>query len=393
MLFSTLLCRLARPHSRTGPLTRRQSFVPRLEALEGRALPSTLTVTTLQDGGAASLRGAIAAAQSGDTIDFQPGLTGSIRLGSTLTLTRNVTIQGNLDATGTPLVTVDGQHQVRDFVVNQGVTASLSGLGIANGYAHDTSDVVKGGGILNQGTLTIQGSTITGNWAGAPQPFGPGDGGFITGLGGGIYNVGALTVQNSTLSGNTAGGWGKGGAVMNDAGLMVSVVPRVWKGATTAITGCTIIGNTAAIGGGIYETSVGGGMTLKSSTITGNTATQDAGGVFINVNSGAPAQVLLALTAPVNASATTLAVQNAAYFVKGETIRIDNEQMTVTGVDTLHNTLTVTRAVNGTAAVAHLSGARVFGLTTCLDAFTLAHLSNNSAPGNANSDGLYLTCP
>jgi hypothetical protein len=47
--------------------------VPRLEVLEGRALPSTLSVTTLRDSGVAgdgSLRGEIAAAQSGDTITF-----------------------------------------------------------------------------------------------------------------------------------------------------------------------------------------------------------------------------------------------------------------------------------------------------------------------------------
>src|SRR5262245_9948339 len=48
-----------KPQAPAGP-GRRRSFVPRLEALEGRAVPSTLTVTNLGDTGAAgdgSLRG------------------------------------------------------------------------------------------------------------------------------------------------------------------------------------------------------------------------------------------------------------------------------------------------------------------------------------------------
>src|SRR5262245_1320709 len=46
-------------------------FRPQLEVLEGRDVPSTLTVTTLSDnGGGATLRNEIAIAQSGDTIVF-----------------------------------------------------------------------------------------------------------------------------------------------------------------------------------------------------------------------------------------------------------------------------------------------------------------------------------
>jgi hypothetical protein len=145
---------------------------------------------------------------------------------------------------------------------------------------------------------------------------------------------------------------------MSGPGLWVGIFPKVWKGATATFTGCTITGNAAYTGGGIYLTSAG-----------------------------------TALTASVTASATTLVVQNAAYFVKGQTVQIDNEQMTVTSVDTLRKTLTVTRGVNQTTAAAHLSGAGVIGLSTWLDTFTVAHLVNNSAPSNANVYGLYLTCP
>ena len=83
--------------------------MPRLDVLEDRLVPSTLTVTNLSDTGAAgdgSLRGQIAAASPGDTIQFAPGLRGSIALGSTLTLDRNVAVVGNVDAGGYPLVTL-----------------------------------------------------------------------------------------------------------------------------------------------------------------------------------------------------------------------------------------------------------------------------------------------
>ena len=48
-----------------------RSFVPRLETLEDRRCPSTLTVRTAADNGLGSLRAAIAAAAAGDSIEEQ----------------------------------------------------------------------------------------------------------------------------------------------------------------------------------------------------------------------------------------------------------------------------------------------------------------------------------
>src|SRR5262249_21136636 len=61
-------------------------YQPRLELLEGRALPSILMVTNNSDTGVSgdgSLRGEIAAAASGDTIEF----AGNVQ-GQTITLTK-----------------------------------------------------------------------------------------------------------------------------------------------------------------------------------------------------------------------------------------------------------------------------------------------------------------
>src|SRR5262249_46463146 len=57
-------------------------FPPRLEVLEDRTVLSTLTVTSPADSGDGSLRAIIAAAQSGDQIDFDQSLQGQ-----TITLT------------------------------------------------------------------------------------------------------------------------------------------------------------------------------------------------------------------------------------------------------------------------------------------------------------------
>jgi hypothetical protein len=74
----------------------RARFRPRLEMLEDRALPSTLTVTNNLDSGPGSLRAEIAAARKGDTIVFAASLSGqTIALSSTeLSIPKNLTIQG-----------------------------------------------------------------------------------------------------------------------------------------------------------------------------------------------------------------------------------------------------------------------------------------------------------
>jgi len=91
----------------------RPTFRPRLEALEARWTPSTLTVLNNLDSGAGSLRAEIAAARSNDTIVFAPSLDGQ-----TITLTKgellikkNLTIAGPSDRG----VTVSGNHASRVF--------------------------------------------------------------------------------------------------------------------------------------------------------------------------------------------------------------------------------------------------------------------------------------
>src|SRR5262249_32055240 len=88
-----------------GAPPRQATFRPRVEALEVRDVPSTLTVTNNLDTGIAgdgSLRGEIAAAKNNDTIVFAPSLSGQ-----TITLY-------SFDSNG---VVVDGE-----LVINKNLT-------------------------------------------------------------------------------------------------------------------------------------------------------------------------------------------------------------------------------------------------------------------------------
>src|SRR6516162_2860078 len=95
----------------TRPLAPR--FRPRLEALEDRWMPSTLTVTNNLDSGAGSLRADIAAANPGDTINFAPTLDGrAVTLTSgQLVINKNLTIQGP----GAALLAISGGNRCRVF--------------------------------------------------------------------------------------------------------------------------------------------------------------------------------------------------------------------------------------------------------------------------------------
>ena len=75
---------------------RRSAFVPRLNALEDRTLPSTFTVFSKNNSGFGSLRQAVLLANftpGADVIRFAPNVTGTIALSSSLKIIDDVLIQ------------------------------------------------------------------------------------------------------------------------------------------------------------------------------------------------------------------------------------------------------------------------------------------------------------
>lgn len=277
----------------------KRGYQPSLELLESRNLLATITVLNNQDSGAGSLRDAVAAAASGDTINFAPGgLVG----GQTITLasgnlvpTRNVTITG----AGAPAVSiVSASSRIFDFPLSSPDTltaVTLQNLTLT-GTAHDGTT----GGAIHIATpntfftLTIESCNITGSLAGAGAAT-RGGAISVTGLkdslivancvimgtvttvntvsnndAGALYvaTTQTVSVTNSTLSGSVTGSTtvNEGGAVYQNSG-------------TLSLTNCTITGSSATKGGGFYQQ--GGTATLTNCTISGNTVTGNGGGVYV----------------------------------------------------------------------------------------------------------------
>ena len=213
-------------------------FRPCVDLMEDRTLLSTLWVSNTNNSGAGSLRAAIVQANEApeaDTIDFAPGVTGTISLRSELRITADVTIDGP----GADKLTLSGSgksrvlHIIGDLGDHPPIVATLDGLTIANGAAP------TGGGILNEdAALTVKHSVVTQNTATDAN-------GKIT-AGGGIANLGpgaTLTIDASTVSDNTAGNGGGLYAAIRQHGddTMAPTSP-----ATRRVTGAASMRVTAA---------------------------------------------------------------------------------------------------------------------------------------------------
>jgi hypothetical protein len=245
-------------------------FLPRLETLEGRDVPSTLTVTNPLDKGAGSLRDAISKAKDGDTIVFASSLNGQ-----TITLTSGeLAINTSLDieGPGASQLAISGNDTYRVLDIGQGVTATIAGLTITHGQAQaGTTDAGGNGGgaILNAGTLTVANDVLSSNQSQTH--------------GGAISNgpAAVLTVTNSAFMGNQAIAKAsahqvEGGAIWNGGG-----------GSTATVIGSAFIGNQAIGGNGqvsntnkLIGVALGGAihndgsstLTVQNSTFIGNQA-------------------------------------------------------------------------------------------------------------------------
>jgi hypothetical protein len=241
------------------------------------------TITSFSDNGPGSLRNAVTAAGPGEIINFTNGLAGVITLTSgVLTISNDLTILGP----GAEKLAIDGNYSDEVFRISGG-TVLISGLTITNGLGN-----INGGGLYNQGTVTLSNCMVCGN---ASVIYGGGglwnDGimniigctiysntaGYYGGGGGGIYNnVGyTMTISNSTVFGNSATNFGGGGGIFNAGPL--------------TITACTIASNlvdsgASGVGGGIQNWNGNPTLLIMNTIVAGNSSSSitnpDVNGVF-----------------------------------------------------------------------------------------------------------------
>jgi hypothetical protein len=216
-----------------------------------------------------SLRNVINGAINGETINFATNLAGgtiTLTLGE-LDINKSVTIQG----LGADKLTVSGNNKFRDFNIASGTNVTISGLNIINGNSGYNQ---FGGGIYNQGTLTLSGDIINGNTAS---------------LGGaGIFNnQGTLTITSTTVSNNTGGN----GAGLENVGGNVTITNSLFAGNTTpnGLGGAISNSGTLNVARSVFSQNsslVGGGALFDNGTATisassfNNNSTQGKGGAI-----------------------------------------------------------------------------------------------------------------
>ncbi|MBY6204052.1 IPTL-CTERM sorting domain-containing protein [Halomonas denitrificans] len=283
------------------------------------------TVTDGGDSGPGTLRQAVLdanAAPGPDSIDFDPGLSGS-----TITLTTgeiDITDDLQINGPGAPNLTISGNDDSRIFDIAPSASeVTISGLTLTEGFAYNED----GGAIhsLASSRLTIADSVITGNQAYAPYylnrdahrggGYGGGNGGGVAQFGGelvitgttvsnnqakydgggvlfnGTYGDDLLQIDLSTITGNTAGAFG--GVYYGGTGFGGGIsIDRGNYGGTLTISNTTIASNSATTGGGLSlyadalssqsdGAAVLGTLTISNSTVQDNTARRAGGGLFL----------------------------------------------------------------------------------------------------------------
>jgi hypothetical protein len=151
----------------------------------------------------------------------------------------SITLQG----AGADATILDGSGLDRVLDVRAGATVVVADLTVRNG-AVPVNDV--GGGIRNEGVLTLLGVVVERNSASED--------------GGSVFNTGTLTVRRGRITQNADGGI------------------RSLSG-TVLVEESTIAGNRAfASGGGL---TIGGTATVRNSTLADNRSSESAGGIAV----------------------------------------------------------------------------------------------------------------
>ena len=381
---------------------------------------STITVDQPGDthvAGHITLRDAITTANNlvggGDTIVFASNITGTLTLTQgELPITNSMTITGP----GASALTISGNHNSRIFTVQASLSdavtiskltlstgnSSGSNLGLGSGGAVYNSGTLtlsndsfsgntgnSGGGVYNIGTLTSTNNTYSGNSAGD---------------GGGVYNIGTMSSTNDTIFGNTGASGGGGGflnslnlttihdTITNNAGSGIfnqdfwlslntimdgntqgsgsNTFPDVFNSGGSIQASFTLIGNENASGGitnGTNGNIVGPAVNMVFVTSNGVPLLANNGGqsktiaLLANGSAVAKGGPLATSNASIaqTSSPTTIGINSVTFIAVGELLKIDQEIVLVTAVNSGLNQITIQRGQDGTAAASHAASAQI----------------------------------
>jgi hypothetical protein len=258
-----------------------------------------------------------------------------------ITVSKNLTIQGagalNIGAGVQPPTVVDGNKQGVVFTIQSGVTAAIKGMSIVNGKSG------QGGGIANNGNLTVNGVILGANESG--------------GAGGGIFNKGTLVLNRVWLYKNKAvvgrGLHSDGSATLNEVNVQANEAHGEGggiKAASSLDVSNSAITNNA--GGGV---AMDGKMTLLNVTISGNIDPVHASG--LSIGGGATTLHYVTITANGTSDKTVAGISKTA-----------------TSVVQIHNSIVSGNGKNPQCGSAHDTfitpftdgGFNIFGDESCL---------------------------
>ncbi|MDR1530150.1 MAG: hypothetical protein LBS40_07145, partial [Burkholderiales bacterium] len=322
------------------------------------AQAATITVNssagTLTDSGKCTLRGAVSSVNAGsnqnncaavvspdaygsnDTITFDTTVFSAattITVSPEITITRSLTVNGLLDGSGDPLITLDGNSATTIFGVAGTVSLDISGLIFQNGRNMGCC-----GGAINGYVVNINNSVFTGNQAGfggaiiariasVSNSVFIGNRASVSSGGGAIFTADTVNISNSVFIDNQAGSTGGAVLTLDTANISNSTFTNnraygtnSYGGAiraynTANLSNSTFIGNHADNSGGAIVV----GETLEASHLTlfDNSAGQNGAAIFMDDNSSGSIHNSLILSSVALVGASTLCEMGSNSSISG----------------------------------------------------------------------------
>ena len=224
--------------------------------------------------------------ESGGDLDIHSNIT-IIGAGSTETTIDAIQLDRVLDVHGgsrlrlTGVTLTGGDARKGGAIQNDGGEVHVTDSQIVSNVAFS-----EGGGIWNNGVLTVARTTIDLNEVSSPLGFG----------GGGIYNTGDLHLSDSTVSNNrVSGGFLNNGG---GGGLYLSSFPDQ----SVRVVNTTISGNQATSGNGGGVNQLFGAAEFLHTTVTNNFAAGSGGGIAVSLTSSATMNIANSIIAGNTAS-------------------------------------------------------------------------------------------